>query len=65
MIRVHGQYNNNNNSRDIITMERSAVPILQSNDFEKNDSAAKRVDSFMDDVSDFLEALEPLIPDRN
>ena len=52
------------NSRDIITMERSAVPLLQSNGFERNDSAAKRLDNFMDEVSDFRESLEPLMPDR-
>ena len=41
-------------------MERSAVvPILQSNDFEKEESAAKRVDSFMDQVSEFREAGAP------
>jgi len=33
--------------------------------FQKAASAAKRVDSFMDEVSDFREALEPLMPDRN
>ena len=47
-------------------MERSAVvPILQSNDFEKQESAAKRVDSFIDEISEFREALKPLMPDRN
>ena len=41
-------------------MEQSAaVPILQSNDFEKEESAAKRVDSFMDEVSEFREAGAP------
>ena len=52
-------------SRDTITMERRAVvPILQSNDFEKEESAAKRVDSFMDEVSEFREAGAP-DADRN
>ena len=51
------------NSRDIITMERSAVPFYRMIVVNGN-SAAKRIDNFMDEVGDFRESLEPLMPDR-
>ena len=49
------------NMRDVFTMERSAVPILQ-NDRCEGKFCSDRIDNFMDEVGDIRESLEPLMP---